>query len=73
MEAESSQNTCSGMQTTFSPSSINLSFNTVSLWCTIITDEILTSWHALSAIFLADVTTAMPSRQTAETADVKQS
>jgi hypothetical protein len=65
MGGESLKNMCSRMKRSFSFISINLSFNTSSLWCTIITDEILTPCHALSAIFLDDVTTTVRSRQTA--------
>ena len=53
--------------------SINLPFNTSSLWCNIITNDILTSCHALSAIFLADVTTAKRYRQTVGRVAVKRS
>ena len=67
------KNMYSRMKLTFSFSSINLSFNTSSLRCAIVTDGILTSCHELSAVVLADVTTAMRSRQTAGTAAVKRS
>ena len=62
-ERESLKNTCSRMQRKFPLSSINLSFTAYSLWCTIISDKILTSGHALSAVFLDDVTTSMRARQ----------